>query len=651
MVGRSRTAIAAATILAISTLIAAGGGSSAGATTGRHPAGSEVLGTVLHYRSGANRVEAPIKGLVMPTSLASSFLSPVATFKNRYLLKTGTQDASTTRGVAPRTTDVAISGTYDVVGMPRRPTEYEIVIACQGATAFGYFCGSAAHPAWEAAVQPKANSVSEGTYNFGQIPASATGWKVGIILLNGISNAGYYPSSGGALVAAKGSKKTVRRAVSMRFVAPEILATFRVAGAPRGYQFEFAAVVCASSVTTDQLGLYEEYGDCGITEGQNTQQIGIYATPGKWTVRYLFAPDAQNVEALASPDIVTKDFSVTGPKVVLNTLSSRAVANVTGTYLKPSVSGAASAQLLSENFQAAVVFVDVATNTEAAGVYLDPGSSTSFEVFLDAGTYAAYSEVVTPFSQVQYAQIEATQVVLKQLGSSFNAGQSAPTLTASYTIQPVIPTVSGQVSVHGLYDPADASGWDNVQPFSFIQVCPGSPFSLECSGAILVSPSELLGGSFALYGITGEVSVGFVYTDLADNVVVGPSVTKTASISPRSVALTAPYHNPTFWGDVTVSGDNNFELWSLWIQACPAAKAFSVSCAGGVSQSVNNFTDIFPPSTGSFKVGFGIDLPKGTWRIGAAGSSFATGAAQQLGPAPLVDVGTTYPLIELTAKA
>lgn len=652
MAGRSRTAIVAAAALALSTVIVASSGSGAGATTGRHPVGGEVLGSVLHFRSGANHVEAPISGLTVPSRTTASFLSSVATFKNRYLRRVRAQGATATHAVAPRTTGVAISGTYDVVGMPRRPAEYLIVVACQGATSFGFFCGSQAHPAWEAFTRPKAGSVALGTYNFGRIPASATGWKIGIILLSGISDAGYYPASPGVLVAARGSHKSVVRGVSMKFVAPEILATFRVHGAPKGYQFEFAAVVCPSSVTADQLGFFEQNGNCAISEGDNTQEVGIYATPGRWTVRYIFEPIERNVEMLASQEVVTKDFSVTGPIVSLNTLSSRAIANVAGSYIKPSVSGSVSARAVTENFLAALVVVDVATNAEAAAVYVDPfSSSNNFDVFLDAGTYAAYSEVETPFSQDQYAQVAATQVVLKQLGSNFSVGLSTPTLTARYTIQPVFATIYGTVSIHGLDDLANATGWDNVQPFSFVQVCPAMTFSLECSGAVLVSPSELLGGDFTLYGITGVVSMALVYTDLAGNVVVGPAVTKSASSSKRTLALTAPYHVASFWGDVTVSGDNDFEIFSLWIQACPASKAFSVSCADGVSQADNNFYSIFPPPTGSFKVGYGIDLSKGTWRLAAVGSTLYSGTARQLGPAKQVVVGTTYPVVNLTAKA
>lgn len=651
MARRSRTAIVVAAALALSSVIVASGVADAGATTVRHPVGGEVLGSVLHFRSGASHVEAPISGLAVPSRATVSFLSSIATFKNRYLRKVDAPGATTAHAVARRTTGVAISGTYDVVGTPRRPAEYLIVVACQGDTSFGFFCGSQAHPAWEAFTRPKAGSRAAGTYTFGRIPASGTGWKVGIILLSGISDAGYYPSGPGVLVAAKGSHKSVKRAVSMRFVAPEILATFRVGGAPRGYQFEFAAVVCPSSVTDDQLAFFESNGNCGITEGMDTQQIGIYATPGNWTVRYIYEPIARNVEMLASQDVITKDFSITGPKVSLNTLSSRAVANVAGAYFEPSVSGSVNAHLLNENFLAALVFVDVATNAEAVAVYVDPFSgSDKFDAFLDAGTYAAYSEVETPFSQDQYAQVAATQVVLKQFGADFNVGLSTLPLIERYVIQPVVVTISGRASVHGLYDLANAFGQDNVQPFSFVQLCPASTFSLECSDAILVSPSELLGGSFKLYGITGVVSMAFVYTDLAGNVVVGPAVTLSASSSTRTVALTAPYQVASFWGDVTVSGDNNFEIFSLWIQACPASEAFGVSCADGVSQAVNNFDNFFPPPTGSFKVGYAIDLPSGAWRLAAVGSTFFTGTAQQLGPSKPVVVGTSYPIVDLTAK-
>ena len=648
MAGRSRTVIAA-TVLALSAVIATGANSAGAATTPR-TARPVILGSVLHYRNGANKIEAPIKGLSMPSRSASSFFRSIATPKNRYLHKTDITGSRAAISVAPRAGTVAISGTYDVAGMPRRPAAYLIVVACQGATSFGYLCGTQAHPAWEAATKPKGNSVSVGTFSFGQIPASATGWKIGIILLNGLANAGYYPSSGGVLVAAKGSQKSVKKALSMKFVVPEIVSTLRVAGSPKGYQFLFTAIVCPSSVTTDQLGLYEEWGDCGIAEGTDVQQVGIYARPGNWTVRYIFQPIVANVEMGATQDIITKYFSVTGSKLAVDHLSSHLVSHLTGTYLKPSVSGSVSAERVESNFEAAVAIVDVATNTEIGAVYADPFvGTTSFDLYLDPGTYAAYSEVVTPFPNDPYVQVAATQVVLEQVGKDFTVGASEPTLVA-YTIEPVAPTIIGHVSIPGLYDLANASGWDNVQPFSFIQICPGTTFSLECTGAIWASTIKLLGGGFAVYGITGEVSLAFVYTTLDGHVVVGPAVRTIASPSTRHVGLTAPYHAPTFFGNVTISGDNNFEIWSLWILACPAAKAFSVTCAGGVSQSVNGFGNRFPPAFGSFDVGYGIDLPAGSWRMGAVGSTINSDVPQQLGHALLVDVASTYPLVSLTAK-
>ena len=651
MAGRSRTASAVAAALAFATVLAASSVSDAAVTTARRPAGTALFGSVLRSRSGPERIKAPIAGLTVPSRGAVSILSSVKTFKNRYLFKTGAPKAVGSRVDEPRSAGVAIRGTYDVRGMPRTPAEFVIVVACQGATRFSFFCGTQAHPAWEAFAQPKRGSVSEGTYNFGRIPVSRLGWRGGLILLDGPSNSGYYPSSSGALVAARGSRKSVVRAIFMRFVIPEILATLHVPGTPRGYHFQFAAIVCPSSVTPDQLGIFEQSGTCGIAEGFDTREIGIYATPGKWTVRYIFAPYKGNVLMFAPQDIITNNFSITGPKVALNTLSSRVVVNVLGKYTKPSLSGSVNAQALDQSFFADLFIVDVATNTAVVGLFVDPFSSTTrFQVFLDAGTYATYAEVLPPFSQDQYAQVLASQVVLTQLGSNYNVGLAIPTMAVNYAIQPVSATITGNISIAGLSDLANATGWDNVQPFSFLQICPAATFSLECSGGFVVSPSDLLGGSFTLYDITSVVSMAFVYTDLAGNVVIGPSVTSAASSSLRHVSLTAPYQAPTFWGDVTVSGDNHFEIYSLWIQACPAAKAFSTSCASGVSQSVNNFANFFPPQKGSFKVGYAIDLPSGKWRIAAVGSTFYSGVARQLGSAVAVDVATTYPVVNLTAK-
>lgn len=649
MAGRAKTLVAAAMVVGLATMLTANAGSAGAATSTRHRLGAKLFGSELHYRSGATRIDAPISGLTASRRSPPSMLSAVAHVKNRYLHMLGAPRAGRTS--APNVTGVVISGTYNVVRMPRTATESAIVIACPGSSSFGFFCGTEARPAWGAYTHPKRGSPSTGSYSFGRIPRSATGWKVGIILLDGYSNAGYYPASAGALVAVKGSTKAVKRAVSMSFVTPEVLSTFHVAGAPRGYEFEFDAVICPSSVTADQLQFFEENGNCGIAQGFGIQHIGIYATPGRWTVRYLYQPINGTVEMLAPADVVTKDFTVNGPHLVLNTLSTRSIVNMATPYLKPSVAGAIDTSSLSQNFYAVLLIVDATTDVAVAEVYVESfNGPTVFNLFLDPGTYAAYTEVQTPFAQDPYATVVATQVVLTKLGADFDVGLSDLTHGLNDSVARPALSVSSNVAVSGLPDLANASGWDNVQPFSFVQICPGATFSLECAGGYPVSPSKLLGGTFHLYATTGVISAGFVYTDLAGNVVIGPAVTSPASSSERTFMLTATYQMPSFWGNVTVSGDNDFQIFDMWIQACPASRPFNVSCAGGVSQPVNNFYSTFPPASGSFKVGYAIDLPPGTWRFAAVGSTFDSNAPLQLGPAVGVTVATTYPDIDLTAR-
>ena len=144
----------------------------------------------------------------------------------------------------------------------------------------------------------------------------------------------------------------------------------------------------------------------------------------------------------------------------------------------------------------------------------------------------------------------------------------------------------------------------------------------------------LLGGKFTLYGLTSGATLAFTYTTLSGEFVVGAPVTVAPSTGVTNVTLSAPYHNASMWGHLSVTGNVNEQLNDVWIQACPASEAFDVTCQGGISQAVSAFENgSVDTAAPSFTVGYAIDLPSGTWNVAPVGSTdadFATDAV--LGP-------------------
>ena len=220
---------------------------------------------------------------------------------------------------APHATGLRIKGTFSVSGVPASP-EIEVgVIACPASVTFGYFCGTATVPEYGAfANAKKGTRGAVGTYTFGSIPARSSGWNVALVLYDGFSNGGYYPVGAPVKVGVGGATGTVVKALSMAYVQPQVISTFSVAGAPSGYHYQYDVVACPSSVTTDQLGIYEQFGLCAVTFGSNLDKVGLYLNAGSWTVRVYYEPYQSGVEMGAAQSVILSKFDIVGPTVWLH---------------------------------------------------------------------------------------------------------------------------------------------------------------------------------------------------------------------------------------------------------------------------------------------------------------------------------------------
>jgi hypothetical protein len=355
----------------------------------------------------------------------------------------------------------------------------------------------------------------------------------------------------------------------------------------------------------------------------------------------------------ASSSVILKDFDIVGPTITVASLGSSQLVTVTAPYIAPSVTGTDVSKLTSRVFAAELAFVDLSTNTFEAGVFVNPNANakTSFDVFLDPGTYVPYSEVLPPSNTGFVAAASFIQVLLRQAGPNVTVAAHGPPVATSYTVAPFTASILGGFAIGGLDDPSGVYGEDNAIPFTYVIDCPASEtFSLECANAIYLSPSELLGGRFTLYGLTGASRLAFTYTTLDGTVIIGPTVTAPASSTPQAVTLTAPYSNPKMWGSITLTGDTNGQLLAMWTQACPASEPFSIGCANGVSDTVASFGLLFFGGS-SVSLGYGMDLPHGAWKIAAVGTTDPNFAStQQLGPAKSIIVGGVYPVLNLSAS-
>jgi len=658
----SKFAVVLACVAAAASTSLVGGTAASAARTGHQSHVYPVLyGTGVRTRSGGERIHSKFTGLAVPSATTSTsfFAASVHLPRAHFLRKVTSSHVKASQGlqalVRASATGVRILGSFAVSSMPSTSSVQVGVIACPGGTTFGYYCGTAAHPAYGAFQTYAKGSVSAGTFDFGTIPTSNSGWALGILLFDGGSNGGYYPASVPVTVAVGGSSTKVSKQLSMAFVAPEINGSFSVAGAPAGYHYVFEAVACPFSVTADQLVFFEEYGDCAIAETTNLSLLGLYVTPGSWTVRYYYAPTQSGVVMFASNTVIAARFDLVGPTVAVVSESSTVAAPMTSTYIAPSVAGSVRSKLQAHTFFAAVFFADTATSRTDAGVYVNPakGVTTKFNAFLDPGTYTPYSEAAPQFGINPASAATFFQAVIQQVGPALTVGPAVATASEQYAVQPFALSIQGGFSIPGAWDPANRSGEENAYPLSYVQVCPSpEPFSLVCSNSVLISPSELLGGTFNVYAASGGASMAFVYTTLSGKLVVGPPVTVPPSSGATRVTLSAPYKNASMWGLVTLNGDTNYQLQALWVQACPSTEAFTLECADGVSeQVVSLFYANIGPGINTVQLGYAIDLPHGQWNIAAAGSTDPTFATiQTLGPAKHIDVGAQYPVLNLSAS-
>jgi len=663
-------ALACAVSLTGATLMAAtapaGALSTASASSTRAAVASKTpYASMLWTRKGTDRIVSDVKGLpLLSHGTATSMLDGrVQTPKfpdldhvgaaQLYGLAAGAGDLSPNAARKSSGT-VRITGTFSVTSMPSHSTIQVLVLACPGGTTYGPYCGTPAAPAWLANQNFIKGSDSTGTYDFGSIPTSATGWQLGIILFDGMSNGGYYPASTPVLVAKASSTTAVSQKLTMPFVVPEISATFSVGGAPSGYKTIFEAVACPSSVTPDQLILYESFGACAIAETLGGSSLPLYVTPGSWTVRVFYAPYRSGTSMFAASDVIASKFDLVGPTVSVASEASSVTAATTTSYVTPSVVGSVAGHVSGGVSFSALVYVDPVTNQVVAGTYANAsaGALTSFQGYFDPGTYVPYTEVV-PFTHFS-PQVSAAfvQVILRQAGPAVTIGSSGAAQVVKYALTPIAVTVHGGFAIPGLPDPANAYGEDNAYPLSYVIVCPGSePFSPECSNQLLVSSTMLLGGTFNLYGVTGGATMAFAYTSLSGDFIVGAPVTVPASPTAQDVTLDAPYRNPTIWGQITISGPNSSNLSDVWLQACPDNEAFDVTCAGGISQELPNYYNQ-QNFSGPVQFGYGMDLPHGGFNLAVVGSTdpnFATD--QRLGPTRHLTIGGHYPVVDFTASA
>ena len=545
---------------------------------------------------------------------------------------------------------VRIYGTFNVAKMPRGSTIQIGVLACVGGTSFGVYCGTAVAPAYLALENLTSGSNSAGSYDFGQMPVSASGWQIGLVLFDGASNGGYYPASAPITVAKKGSTATVLRALAMTFVHPEINASFGVSGAPSGYNFIYEAVACPSAATQDQLVVFEAFGACAIAEAIGAPSLPLYVAPGSWTVRIYFAPYEPGVQMVANRAEILAKFDLVGPTVDIPSEASLATTRTTTPYVAPTIAGTVTNDTPAGSDFAGMFYVDTKTNATAVGIYANPQSksSTSFHAYLSPGTYAPWSEAVPPVHFNQSVSAGFVQVLLHRLAAPLKVDASTAD-TRAYAIPTYSETVHGSFVIKGLPDPADGYGEDNTVPLSYVIVCPGtSSFSPQCANEILVSPTMMLGGNVNLYDVSGGATMAFTYTTLSGDAVIGPAVKIRATAKLQKVALDAPYRNPSIWGQIHVLGSG--VLSDVWLQACPANEQFSLTCAGGTSQMLPGYFNQF--SGGATQFGYGIDLAKGPWNLAVAGSTDPRFASDvQLGPTVHVNVGQQYPVIDFWASS
>jgi hypothetical protein len=553
---------------------------------------------------------------------------------------------------------VVVSGSFAVLGMPARSTVRAVVLACPGSSPFGAACGTRAAPSYEALARLDRGSHSHGEFQFGALPRSSSGWRIAVVLSAGSLEDAHLPFGTPALVAQGGSTRSVTRKLDARFIATDLDGSFRVLHLPAGTTYEYSAYACRSGVTADQLGFFINAGACPMVSGSGGSSrpvaLRFYVAPGNWTIWVDYEPLRSGYLVFAS-EAAGARFQLSSASTHVGSPRTTSAFAVAADLRQPSIIGTATVRLPSETVVGAIILTDAAGH-ELAGFRvgtLSFGSNftVKFEGFLEPGKVVPYSLVI-PAQEADFNQllpVDSDQILIQQLGPDVTVRPLVP-ISVAYDLDTYATSVHGTVSITGVTDDLDTSGFDNAQQYSFVQVCPGTTAQLDCTDGFQVSSGALLGGAFELFGLSGPTSMAFVYVTLAGQVVEGPATTTTPGATPTSVTIGAPYSPPSVSGAVALSNPLGLYSMLLWAQACPSSETFGLECANGVSAELPFYNVVNALySNSQFPLGYAIDLPAGSWRIAIAGEATSASAAAQLGPSQSVTVGSGTTVLPLKA--
>jgi hypothetical protein len=190
------------------------------------------------------------------------------------------------------------------------------------------------------------------------------------------------------------------------------------------------------------------------------------------------------------------------------------------------------------------------------------------------------------------ALVVAGGVLIGQFASAGAAGAAKATGSE---------TVVGAATITGA-----PRGWEPDNFYTFF--CPtGEAFSLSCPGQLSGSPNQST-GRYSTRVPASRWKLGmYYYTANGETMASGPVAIpdRAGATIDRNVSMA--YVVPAAQGTVSITGapadfTNNAYMG---VQACPAARAFAVGCAGGQEA----YEDVAPGSS------YLIDVPRGHWTI------------------------------------
>jgi len=151
------------------------------------------------------------------------------------------------------------------------------------------------------------------------------------------------------------------------------------------------------------------------------------------------------------------------------------------------------------------------------------------------------------------------------------------------------------------------TGW---QPSNFyLQICPtGEKYSMSCAGQQSGSPDQTTGAFSVTLSVTAW-TVGMYYYTGNGQIILGRGTAVLPQAGTVAQSVSMPYVVPAVAGTVHLTGaPANFNsLAYMGVQACPAKMAFAVGCPKGEEA----YESVGPGSS------YLIDLPRGTWSVGA----------------------------------